>query len=319
MIKFHISMPHDNQSNVYLYNGIRQFAIQHGVSLSLTFSDHRKDSMERVVEYINKVKPDYCLFLFLNNLSEALDYVHCPNKLGWIFDVTFQGKEIPDSSLRPIIDKFTHFFTICPEHAKEVGGFWVPEGCDPYSHYEIKSKDQYEITFVGQVVENSPSFKEANFVHLDREDWLVGIAKKFKKNLQIFGPMFGDVLVAQFHTGKVLSGSWDNNIVASNSKINLGHSGWPHVKYSWSARDYRIMASKGFLITNKIKGHDDFFKDGKNIVLYSSAEECVDKIDYYIKRPDLRETIAQKSYERVLSNFTFAHSFEKMFTHLEII
>jgi len=318
-MKLHLSMPHDGQSNVYMYNGLRMFARQHGLDLRVTFTDHRNQSAERVVEYINKVHPDVCLFLYLNDLHSFIDYIKVPNKAGWIFDVTFGGEEIPKSPLRPVIDKLDYFFSICPEHAKECDGFWVPEGYDPCSHFPIWGHEQHEITFVGQVVENSESYRKAKFVHLDREKWLTEIAKSFNKDLEIFGPTFGDVLVSEFHTNRVLKGSWENNIISTNSKINLGHSGWPDVKYSWSARDYRIMAAKGFLITNKIKGHDDFFRDGKNIVFYESDEECVDKIRYYTKRPDLREAITQKAVEKVQTTFTFCHSFEKMFTHMGII
>jgi spore maturation protein CgeB len=79
------------------------------------------------------------------------------------------------------------------------------------------------------------------------------------------------------------------------------------------------MATGGFLITNRIKGHTDFFQDGRNIVLYSSEEECIDKIEFYRDKPDLRKKIAILGMKTVLSSFTFKHSFEKMFQHMELI
>ena len=189
-MRLHLSMPNDGQSNVYMYNGLRMFARQYGIDLQLTFTDHRHQSIERVVEYINQVNPDVCLFLYLNDLLSFIDYIKVPKKAGWIFDVTFQGVEVPKSPLRPVIDKLDYFFSICPEHAKEVGGYWVPEGYDPCSHYPIWSHEQYETTFVGQVVENSQPYRDANFVHLDREKCLTDIAKGINKDLQIFGPLF---------------------------------------------------------------------------------------------------------------------------------
>src|SRR3972149_7673211 len=108
MIKFHISCPNDGQSNVYLYNGIRQFAAQNGLNINLTFSDHRNNSIERVVAHINKIRPDFCLFLYLNDLQGFIDYIKCGRKIGWIFDVTFNGKEIPGSSLSGLIRKLDY-------------------------------------------------------------------------------------------------------------------------------------------------------------------------------------------------------------------
>lgn len=319
-MKLHLSLPHDNQSNLFLFNGLKQFSEEFSFPIELTFTDHRHTSIERTVDYINKIKPDVCLILYLNELDTFIDYVDCPAKCGWIFDVTFGGKEIPQSSLASSIEKLNFFFSITPDHAKQFkNGYWVPEGCDPYSHFPIKSNVSYDITFVGQVTENSKFYIDRNFVHLDRQAWLLRIGSTFKKQMQIFGNLIGNTGLDSFHANRYLYSAWDNNVVSSNSLINLGHSGWPNVKYSWSARDYRVMAAKGFLLTNRIKGHTDFFKDEYNIALYSSDEECVDKIKFYLENESLRNKIAQRGMEKILSSFTFKHSFETIFTHMGII
>lgn len=313
-------MPHDNQSNVYLVNGIRQFCDETGTVLDLTFSDHRNGSIQRTVEYINQVDPDICLFLYLNNLHEFVEYIECPMICGWTYDITFGGREIPDSALMKGIKHLDFLFTITPDHAKKIeNGYWVPEGCDPYSHFPVTTNDNYGVSFVGQVTENSPIYRVRGFVHLDRQAWLSAIGERFPKQLSIYGNMIGNTKLSQYHSKQYLHNAWDNNVVSSNSTINLGHSGWPNVKYSWSARDYRVMAAGGFLLTNRIRGHSDFFKDGKHMAMYRSTEECLDKIAYYLQNPEERERIAQKGRERVLNHFTFKHSVETMLTHMEMI
>jgi hypothetical protein len=303
-----------------LFNGLKRFSEEFSIPLDITFTDHRHTSIERTVEYINKINPDVCLILYLNELDTFVDHINCPIKCGWIFDVTYGGKEIPQSTLASSIEKLNFFFSITPDHAKQLkNGYWVPEGCDPYSHFPIKSLTQYDVTFVGQVTENSDFFKQRGFVHLDRQDWLLRIGETFKDKLKIFGNMVGVTHLDKYHSSKYLHSSWDNNVVSTNSVINLGHSGWPNVKYSWSARDYRIMAARGFLLTNRIKGHTDFFKDEYNIALYSSDEECIDKIRFYMANETLRLKIAQRGMERALGHFTFKHSFETIFAHLELL
>jgi hypothetical protein len=318
-MKVHLSMPNDGQSNIFLRNGLHEFAREHALEIDFSFSDHRNHSIERTVDFINTIKPDVCLILYLNELEHFIDWIECPIKCGWIFDVTFGGVEVPVSSLRPGLDKLDYFFTISPDHAKAFPkGYWVPEGCDPWSHYPIKTNNYYGCTFVGQIVEDSQWYKQRGFVHLDRADWLKYLVEKFDDLIKIYGKIYGTVDLKGRHVGESITGNWGNNVVSANSIINLGHSGWPNIKYSWSARDYRIMAAGGFLITNRIKGHTDFFQDGRNIILYSSNEECADKIEFYRDKPDLRKKIADRGMNTVLSSFTFKHSFEKIFKHMEL-
>jgi len=320
-MKFHISIPFDGQSNIFLRNGLEEFARENAIPLELTFTDHRNEDPERAVEYINKIKPDVCMFLYLNNVAQFYDDIKCPIKCGWIFDMTFGGNEIPVSSLRHIIDKFDYFFTISPDHAKKLkNGFWAPEGCDPYSHYPLNTNHHFGCTFVGQLSNPKQVMHLKGAVHTDRFEWLDYLGEELKEYLLVFGPLTGDLGQSNInHSGVIIQDNWRNNVVSCRSEINLGHSGWPNLKYSWSARDYRIMAAGGFLITNRIKGHTDFFQDGRNIVLYNSIEECLDKIRFYRNQPSIREKIAQKSKDKVLSSFTFKHSFEKIFQHMELV
>ena len=143
-MRMHLSMPVDGQSNLYLINGIREFAKERGLDIDLTFSDHRHGSLQRTVDYINAIKPDVCLFLYLNELYDFAWAIDCPIKAAWIFDITFEGKEIPKSSLVKGISFVDYFFTITPDHAKKFeNGYWVPEGMDPYSHF----KERLVLTF----------------------------------------------------------------------------------------------------------------------------------------------------------------------------
>ncbi|GAF95341.1 unnamed protein product [marine sediment metagenome] len=85
----------------------------------------------------------------------------------------------------------------------------------------------------------------------------------------------------------------DHNKMCQCTKINIGHSGWPRVALSMSARDYRIMGAGGFLLTNYVDGIEDWFEIGKMCDTYRSPEECLEKIRYYLEHEEERKAIAE--------------------------
>lgn len=72
-------------------------------------------------------------------------------------------------------------------------------------------------------------------------------------------------------------------------------------------RLFEGMACKKLVIADRIsssKKLETIFKEDEEIVLYSSKEEALDKIRYYLNNPEEREKIAQKGYEKVIKYFT---------------
>ena len=100
------------------------------------------------------------------------------------------------------------------------------------------------------------------------------------------------------------------------SKINIGHSGWPKVRLSMSARDYRIMGAGGFLLTNYVDGMEDWFEIGKMCDVYRTPQECIEKIAYYLAHPELRTAIAEYGYRICHAKHKFS---DRIRTMLDII
>lgn len=69
-------------------------------------------------------------------------------------------------------------------------------------------------------------------------------------------------------------------------------------------RTFEIMATGSLCMTNWIPTIEEFFEDGKNIVLYRSLDEMVDKTKYYLAHDEERERIAQAGYEEVMAKHT---------------
>lgn len=80
------------------------------------------------------------------------------------------------------------------------------------------------------------------------------------------------------------------------SKINLNIT-TRAIESGLSQRIWDVLACKGFLITNYQPEIDTFFKDGVHLVTYSSHNELLEKIDYYLHHEDERHIIAQSGFD----------------------
>lgn len=101
-------------------------------------------------------------------------------------------------------------------------------------------------------------------------------------------------------------------LVFRESKINLNislrsiHSGIP-------LRVLDIIACGGFLLTNRQPEIEEYFKDGEEIAIFDSMEECLDKIRYYLRHEEERAQIAEAGRRKVKEIFSYEAGIERLF------
>ncbi|HET6936947.1 MAG TPA: glycosyltransferase [Candidatus Angelobacter sp.] len=61
-----------------------------------------------------------------------------------------------------------------------------------------------------------------------------------------------------------------------------------------------VAACGGFLLAVRTPGHQAIFEEDREAVFFSSVEECAEKCQFYLGRPDLREAIAARGRERAV-------------------
>lgn len=151
---------------------------------------------------------------------------------------------------------------------------WVPHAVEPiaYPKFDLASK-KYDVCFVGHV--NSTNRLDA----LDR------LFREFPN----------------FYYGQQLFENAARKFAESKIVFNI------HMLDDINMRDFEVMASGSFLLTNWIPTIEDLFEDGKHLVLYRSEEEMVDKAKYYLAHDAEREKIAQAGYEEVMAKHTILH------------
>lgn len=313
--KILLSCPNDGQSNNYIINALQDLGHE------VFYVDHRRDlkyAMQYLPDLMKFVNPEVflCLYLvpghtytseYINKLKAKFPSVkYC----SWIFDTTMQGKYCDENpEFINLIKSYDYFFTVARSQVESfrkqgVNAYFAQEGFDPYTLCLNASVQDIDVSFIGQI--GHPD------VHQERAPLLTKIVKQFPKTM-ILGPFYKmpDELIP-FHAGRPTFNDVEHSKIVGRTKVNIGHSGWTHLDGYFSARNYRIMGSGGFLLANRSKNIEEFFAEEKEIVLYDNPKECVEKIAYYLKHDSERSTIAKAGRKRVFSDYTFMNTLTKI-------
>ncbi len=103
--------------------------------------------------------------------------------------------------------------------------------------------------------------------------------------------------------------------VYRNSKINLNitlrsiHTGVP-------LRAFDVLGAGGFLISNYQADFADCFVEGEDYAAYSSKEEMLDKLNFYLQRDDIREQIASNGRKKTMEQHTYIHRVREMISEV---
>lgn len=137
---------------------------------------------------------------------------------------------------------------------------------------------------------------------------------------------FGDSFRFDLYTGSVLNansllkkyhrGMVDYHrqmpLVFAHSKINLNIT-LRSIRSGIPLRVLDIMACGGFVITNWQPEIAEYFEEGRDIVVFKSAEECLDKINYYLAHDEERRAIASAGQHSVQKRFGYRTGLIKLF------
>ena len=81
------------------------------------------------------------------------------------------------------------------------------------------------------------------------------------------------------------------------SKINLNFTSKP-IRTGLPLRIWDILGAGGFVLTNFQTEIPEYFEIGKDLETYSSEEELLEKIGYYLEHEDERQAIAENGYRK---------------------
>lgn len=95
------------------------------------------------------------------------------------------------------------------------------------------------------------------------------------------------------------------------SKININTTTKP-IRTGIPLRLWEIMGCGGFVLSNFQSEIPEYFEIGKDLVTYSSQEEMLQLIDYYLEHEEERKEIAMNGYRKVKEGHTITERLKEM-------
>ena len=92
--------------------------------------------------------------------------------------------------------------------------------------------------------------------------------------------------------------------IYSCSKINLEMAG-KTFKTGMTLRLFDIMGAGGFVLANYQPEIPEYFEIGKDLDVYESIPDLINKIEYYLTHPEIRMQIAENGHKKVLEHHTY--------------
>jgi glycosyltransferase involved in cell wall biosynthesis len=149
--------------------------------------------------------------------------------------------------------------------------YWLPLGCDPEIHSQKTKTKEYDIGFVGTLVD--------------------------RRRIELTNKLYTEF---NLHYEKVFLDDMAN--VFSKSKIVFNNA----IKNDLNMRVFEVMSTGSFLLTDRAVGLEEMFVDGEDLAIYED-ENILEKVKYYLENEEERERIAKRGHQIVLKAHTYEH------------
>jgi len=152
--------------------------------------------------------------------------------------------------------------------------WWLPLACNPELHRPLECGQDLDVAFVG-----NPGTPE--------RQRLLGLIRSHFPN-SFVGNAYGDDMARVYSRAKIVF----NRSVGND--VNM--------------RVFEALACRALLLTNALpdNGQDELLEPGKHLVTYSSDDELLERIHYYLAHDEEREAIAEAGYREAVSRHTYA-------------
>jgi glycosyltransferase involved in cell wall biosynthesis len=159
---------------------------------------------------------------------------------------------------------------------------WLPLGCDPEVHCLPQEVRPFDVGFVGKL----------GLPGTWRHGVLTTVLTHYRTNdyKAIYPP-------------RAMAGVYGQSKIVFNASINK----------DLNMRFFEALASGALLVTDRIEnGLPDMLREGEHYVGYSTVEEAIEKIDYYLKNPVDRMAIAFEGQRVALAHHTYLNRWKEI-------
>ncbi len=144
---------------------------------------------------------------------------------------------------------------------------------------------------------------------VERVDLLKKAGERF--NVTLFSGDTDECL-SKVHKHGYISHDTELPQVYIDSKINLNIT-LRSITSGIPLRCFEVMSCGGFLLTNYQPELAQYFTDGEDLAVFSTPDEMIEKIGYYLSHEEERRAIAARGQQKVRELFSLEKCFEKIF------
>lgn len=162
---------------------------------------------------------------------------------------------------------------------------WLPLACDPVVHCPHDVPEEYDVGFVGHVFPGP------------RQELLQRIGQRYPQTF--CGRRYFEQMARTYSASRIVF----NRSVADD--VNM--------------RVFEALGCGRMLVTNDLvgNGQDELFQDGVHLATYRDEGELFDKLEFYLRRQDVRERVAATGRAEALSRHTYLHRMSDLLRSVE--
>jgi spore maturation protein CgeB len=175
---------------------------------------------------------------------------------------------------------------------------------------------QFDVSFVGQwdpyrewIISR---LRRAGLrVHVVGYRWPAGVVS-LQEMVRIFG-------VSKINLNLSNSASWDARYLLSSPKAIINRIRTKKTVEQIKARHFEISACRSFQLSYYVDGIERCYRIGEEIGVYLNPDDLLDKALYYLENEELRQSMANASYKRTLTDHTYTQRFSRAFSIMGLV
>lgn len=284
------------------------------------YLDKKYELQKKLIEFVNMIEPDIVFFILMKDefSFETLDYLKskyitinwfCDDQ--WRFD-SFTKYYAPHFTYSVTTDKFALSKYTNINYKNVILSQWASFGYSENLDFE-SIEYKYDVSFIGGI----SGYRK----------WIIKELSKKGIKVECFG--------SGWENGKVSFEKMKEIFKTSKINLNISNSISYDIRYVFSnlrsirnlykfvrtqkkveqikARNFEIPAYGGFQLTNYSSSLEDYFQIGDGVAIYTSLEDLVLQINYYLYNEEERKRNMINGYKTAINRDTYLNRLKIIF------
>lgn len=294
----------------------------------------REAMNEKLVEAVKKERPDFTFFcLFTDEIAKEtlrkINELKLTVTYNWFMDDHWRFDNF-SRHFAPYFNFISTTDSLAPAKYRAMGYKNVIKtqwACNHLMYKPVKSDVQYGTTFVGQPHGNRSEIvaqMEAAGVPVQcygggwpngrvSQEKMLEIFSNSKINLNLTksSDLFSLKAIAKLFLNRRADNSYQ--LHTPLQWVDNAKSLWNKRREQIKGRNFEVPGTGGFLLTGDADNLSEYYTPDKEIAIFHSIPELIEKAKYYLNHPAEREAIAKAGYERTLREHTYEKRFNDIF------